>query len=554
MGTPSSHSTIQPTFPLRSKRLTSLMEPKPPSIKRVLPPPTANRGPLLGIPLLRMFQQRHRIVISGFICWLFSGTSTAATPTAATGPRPNILLVIADDWSYGHAGMFGCSWVKTPAFDRIAREGVLFRNCFTSNPKCSPSRASLLTGRNTWQLEAASCHYGVFPAKWPVYPDLLESAAYLVGFTGKGWGPGDWKAGGFRRNPAGKQFNQQKLMPPLRGISDIDYAANFREFLKQRRADQPFCFWFGPNEPHRPYEEGSGLRAGKKLSDVNLPPYYPDSDIIRSDLLDYAMEVEWFDKHLGQMLQELEASGELENTLVLVTSDQGMPFPRAKGQVYEEGYHLPLAMRWGKHIIAGRVVEDFINVRDVAPTLLKLAGVEVPPSITGQDFLPQIQNRASGWVDRNRNAMLIGKERHDLGRPHDWGYPVRAIRTPEYLFVRNFAPERWPVSNPETGYSNCDNSPTKTLILSSFDDHYRLCFGLRPAEELYRVDRDSHCIQNLAVKTDQEAAKNKLNARLEQLLRADRDPRILGHGDVFDTYKYVGDRSHSYDAWLKHQR
>jgi len=499
-------------------------------------------------------RQRFACVVAAGI-WLMLGQLVAASDAPAAQPRrPNILLVIADDWSYGHAGVYGCTWIKTPTFDRVAREGILFRNCFTSNPKCSPSRASLLTGRNSWQLEEAACHYGKFPAKWPVYPDVLERDGYLVGYTGKGWGPGDWKAGGFRRNPAGVEYNAKKLVPPERGVSNIDYAANFAEFLKARTAGQPFCFWFGPNEPHRPYDDGAGLRAGKRLADVKLPPYYPNSDVIRSDMLDYAVEVEWFDRQLGQIVAQLERLGELDETLIVVTSDQGMPFPRAKGQIYEAGYHIPLAIRWGKHIRPGRIVDDFINMRDIGPTLLEVAEVKAPSTITGRGFVDVMRSEKSGQVDPARNVMLIGKERHDLGRPQDLGYPVRAIRTPQYLYVHNYAPDRWPVCNPETGYGNCDTSPTKTFILSSFDDHYRLCFGFRPAEELYRIDENPDCMRNLAASAATQSVKDELRTTMERMLRDEQDPRALGNGQVFDTYKYFGKHSHSYDAWLRHQR
>ena len=375
--------------------------------------------------------------------------------------RPNILFCIADDWGWPHAGAYGVKWVKTPNFDRVAREGVLFNNAFTSNPKCSPCRASILAGRNSWQLEEAINHNGIFPSKFPVYPDLLEAAGYHVGLTGKGWGPGDFSAGGFKRNPAGPSYGKMKLDPPYEGISNNDYAGNFEEFLSKRAPGQPFCFWYGASEPHRGYEEGSGVRAGKNPRDVQLPAYYPDSPIIRKDMLDYALEVEWFDTHLGRILRKLEAIGELDNTLVVVTSDHGMPFPRVKGQIYEHGYHLPLAMRWGSGMKGGRVLEDFVNVRDFAPTFLELAGLNPNASFTGKSLLGILKSNQSGWVDASRNRMLIAKERHDLGRPNDWGYPVRAIRTPEFLYIRNFEPERWPVGNPETGYRNCDGGPTK---------------------------------------------------------------------------------------------
>ncbi|WP_202973848.1 sulfatase [Fimbriiglobus ruber] len=480
------------------------------------------------------------------------GVFTSAAP-AAEPARPNVLFVIADDWGYGHAGAYGCKWVNTPAFDRVAKEGVLFNHCFTSNPKCSPCRASILTGRNSWQTEEACCHFGIFRAKWAVYPDLLESAGYHVGFTGKGWGPGDFKTGGFKRNPAGPAYSKYTTKVPTKGIAATDYARNFEDFLAARKPGQPFCFWYGGHEPHRDYEEGSGVRAGKKLADVDLPAYYPNSPVIRSDYLDYAVEVEWFDSHLGKILKQLEAANELDNTLIVVTSDHGAPFPRIKGQIYESGYHIPLAIRWGAQVKGGRTVDDFINVRDFSPTFLVAAGVPVPATVTGKSFVDVLKAEKSGWVDATRNRMLIGKERHDLGRPDDLGYPARAIRTPEYLYVRNFEPDRWPVGNPETGYRNCDDGPSKTHILTSFDRFYKLCFGKRPAEELYRVDKDGDCVTNLAEDSSLREVKEALRKEMEELLRKDEDPRILGNGKVFDTYQYVGPRKHAYDTWLKNQ-
>ena len=479
-----------------------------------------------------------------YLAWARSG---------AVQDRPNILLAIADDWSYQHAGVYGSAWVKTPAFDRIAREGVLFHNAFTSNPKCSPSRASMLTGRNTWQLEEAVNHFGVFSAKYRVYADLLEEAGYFVGYTGKGWGPGDYEAGGFKRNPAGPAFNRHRLDPPLRGISGRDYAANFEAFLEARDPDQPFCFWYGGLEPHRSFEKGAGIRSGKRLEDVELPAYYPDSDVIRSDLLDYSLEVEWFDRQLGKMIRILEERGELENTFILVTSDHGMPFPRAKSQIYEDGFHLPLAVRWGQGIEGGRRVDDFINASDFAPTFLELAGLQAHPQMTGKSFLNLLKSGRSGLIDATRNRMLVGKERQDLGRPHDWGYPVRAIRTPDYLYIRNYEPDRWPAGNPETGYPNSDPGPTRSLLLRRFDGFYKLSFGKRPGEELYRISDDPDCVTNLADQPEFEKTRVELRREMERRLRDEKDPRVLGNAAVFDTYKYTGPRGQAYDTWLRNQ-
>ena len=473
--------------------------------------------------------------------------------SGAVQDRPNILLAIADDWSHQHAGVYGSDWVKTPTFDRIALEGVLFHNAFTSNPKCSPSRASMLTGRNTWQLEEAVNHFGVFSAKYRVYTDLLEEGGYFVGYTGKGWGPGDYEAGGFKRNPAGPAFNRHRLDPPLRGISSRDYAANFEAFLEARDPDQPFCFWYGGLEPHRSFEQGAGMRSGKRLEDVKLPAYYPDSDVIRSDLLDYSLEVEWFDRQLGKMIRILEERGELENTFILVTSDHGMPFPRVKSQIYEDGFHLPLAVRWSQGIEGGRRVDDFINASDFAPTFLELAGLRAHPQMTGKSFLNLLESGRSGLIDATRNRMLVGKERHDLGRPHDWGYPIRAIRTPDYLYIRNYEPDRWPAGNPETGYPNSDPGPTRSLLLRRFNGFYKLSFGKRPQEELYRISDDPDCVTNLADQPEFKKTREELRREMERRLRDEKDPRVLGNAAVFDTYKYTGPTGQAYDTWLRNR-
>jgi len=486
---------------------------------------------------------------------LFSSIAAASSQTlrAQAARRPNILFAIADDWGWPHAGAYGCTWVKTPAFDRVAREGVLFTNCFTSNPKCSPCRASILTGRNTWQLDEATNHFGLFPAKWAVYPDLLEDAGYHVGYTGKGWGPGDYGSGGFKRNPAGKEYAKHTLDPPFRFMANKDYAANFDYFLESRGEGQPFCFWFGTQEPHRAYEDGAGEHSGKDFKKVDVPAFFPDNETVRRDLADYSVEVEWCDTHLGRIIKKLEEIGELDNTLVLVTSDHGMPFPRVKGQIYEYGFHLPLAVRWGG-IEGGRTVDDFINVRDFAPTFLELARVDPPDSVTGTSFLDVLKSNESGQVDPSRNRMLIGKERHDLGRPNNQGYPVRAIRTPEFLYLHNYKPDRWPAGNPETGYRNCDASPTKSQILGSFNEYYRMAFGKRPADELYRIQDDPECVNNLAADPTYATVKRKLRIEMEERLRAEGDPRQMGLGDVYDSYEYVGRSTHSYENWLKYQR
>ncbi|MGI9176074.1 MAG: sulfatase-like hydrolase/transferase, partial [Rhodothermales bacterium] len=282
--------------------------------------------------------------------WIALSPAWAQQPdSAATAPeRPNILFAIADDASFPHFGAYGATWVRTPAFDRVAAEGLLFARAYTPNAKCAPSRSAILTGRNSWQLEEAANHVPFFPEKFTVYTEALAAHDYFTGYTGKGWAPGVAEKDGRPRRLTGQPFSEHKADPPAEYISDNDYAANFEAFLDAVPEEAPFVFWYGGIEPHRRYEYGAGLRqGGKKLSDVEaVYPFWPDTDTVRTDLLDYAFEIEYFDRHLGRMLDLLEARGELENTLVVVTSDNGMPFPRIKGQEYELSNHMPLAMRW----------------------------------------------------------------------------------------------------------------------------------------------------------------------------------------------------------------
>src|SRR5262249_48322588 len=170
-----------------------------------------------------------------------------------------------------------------------------------------------------------------------------------------------------------------------------------------------------------------------------VPAFLPDTEIVRRDLLDYAVEVEFGDAQIGKALDVLKSAGELDRTLVVVTSDHGMPFPYVKGQIHEDGFHLPLAMRWPGVIKAGRVVEDFVNVRDLAPTYMELAGLAPHPQMTGKSLAAILRSPNSGWIE-NRDVMLVGKERHDIGRPKDLGYRDCARRTKDVFYVRTFDP------------------------------------------------------------------------------------------------------------------
>lgn len=454
------------------------------------------------------------------------------------GRRPNLLFAISDDQSWAHTGVAGDKVVKTPAFDRVARAGVHFTNAVTASPGCAPSRAAILTGRVPWQLEEAGTHASHFPRKFQVYPDTLAKAGYHVGLTGKGAGPANFKGSGWPHNPAGPDYQSRKATGLPKGINSNDYAANFEEFLGRRRKDQPFCFWYGASEPHRVFEEGVGLRAGKRLEDVKVPSFLPDVRVVRSDILDYCYEIEHFDRHLGRMLDLLEKSGELENTLVVATSDNGMAFPGAKATMREYGIHMPLAVCWQARAKGGRTVDDLISFTDFAPTFLSAAGLTVPGVMTGRSFLEVLASGGGGRVDAARTSALSGRERHSHSRFDNLGYPARAIRTARHLYIRNFKPERWPAGDPEI-YADIDDCPSKRYMMENRDKHKRefeVCFGKRPAEELYDIVNDPGCLENLAASRAHAGEKERLRTQLEKTLTAQRDPRMTGRGDIWESY------------------
>jgi len=479
------------------------------------------------------------------LCVLALLTGSSSTQ-AAQKETPNILFCIADDASMRTFGAYGGKTIETPAFDRLAKEGALFKNAYNCNPKCAPARACLVTGRFSWQLKEAGNHYPHFPSEFKFYPHLLMEEGFHVGHTGKGWGPGSYDS---EHNPAGPAYNTLKLKPPFKAMRADDYAGNFAVFLDEKPADKPFCFWLGTYEPHRGYEKDAWKKAGMKLEDADVPPFFPDNETIRGDLLDYANEVKWYDHHIGLSIKALEERGLLENTLIIVTSDHGMPFPRIKGQLYEEGVHIPMIAYWKGVIQPGRVIDDFVNFPDVAPTIMEAVGLPKHPQMTGKSFFDTLLSQKSGQIDPSRTYALLGKERHDVGRASEEGtdlsYPVRAIRTKDFLYVLNIKPELWPAGNPEYGLRNTDGSPTKSYLadLNPGDPEYafyEMSFGKRPEEELYQIANDPDCMKNLANNPEYKETKRRLRARMEQDLIDQGDPRMLGQGNVFDEYPYMG--------------
>lgn len=475
-----------------------------------------------------------------------AGVSALAVAVSCSEKKqaPNILFCIADDASFEHWGAMGCDWVNTPAFDRVASDGVLYTNCYTTNAKSAPSRACLLTGKYSWQLGEAGNHICNFPEEHKVFTEVLAENGYYVGYTTKGWGPGNpGMKDGVKRLLTGKAYDKRKTQKPTSQINPSDYAANFEDFLNDA-GNGPWFFWYGSREPHRKYEYGSGISKGGKtpLMIDKVPDFWPDNDTVRTDMLDYAYEIEHFDDHLGRMLKILEDRNLLHNTIVVVTSDNGMPFPRCKGNNYEYSHHLPLAIMWPAGIRRpGRVEDGFVSFVDLAPTFLEAAGVkDSGMEMAGQSFLRNIRGRAS---TTGRETLLFGRERHDNGRPDNQGYPIRGIRNGDWLLLWNLKPWLWPAGNPATGYRDMDSSPSKTLILNmmregSDSSFWKMSMGKRPEYELYNVAEDPYCMRNLAAEPDYGTLVSDLKSELVISLKSQGDPRMGDDGDIFDRYPF----------------
>lgn len=475
-----------------------------------------------------------RIAILG--CMIVLG---ACSPPDQKNARPNILFCMADDWGWPHAGAYGDA-VQTPNFDRIANEGILFHNMYVSSPSCTPSRNAVFTGKYHWELGPGANLWSTLPSEHESFIHLLADNGYAIGRNrAKSWGPGnldDWiKTHG--AHPSGEAFD------------------TFKNFLDAKpNDDQPFFFWLATSDPHRDYTAGSGAESGIDISSVHLFEHFPESDIVRSDVADYYYEVQRWDTLVGKAISELEQRGILENTIIIMTGDHGMPFPRGKGNLYDSGVRVPFAMRWGVQVQKPAETQAFTSFTDIAPTLLEMTGFAVPSDMTGKSFQSIV---LSGAEDVDRSEVVFGRERHTPSQevPETAGYPSRGLRNNDFLYIRNYRPDLWPAGTGETDnthfpgqwYSDCDGGPTKNYIILNKDTDedcaraYELAFAKRPAEELYDLANDPGQVRNVAGNPKYAEMVTTLRTRLEKRLSELNDPRAT-HPDYtgFDDHPYLG--------------
>ena len=504
-----------------------------------------------------------------------------SSPASADSSRPNILFAFADDWgryasAYAAIEKGGPSdIVSTPNFDRIAKEGVLFTNAFVNAPSCTPCRSSLLSGQYFWRTGRGAILQGaVWDQNIPSYPLILQKAGYHIGHTYKVWSPGSPANAPYGARPTsyGSRFNGFSQFVTKQDDAEAgkntllnEVRGNFRDFLADRDDGDPFCYWWGPTNCHRKWIKGSG----KELWGLNpdelkgkLPACLPDVPIVREDFADYLGEAMAFDAGLGVLLDELQKTGEIDNTIIVVSGDHGAPgFPNGKCNLYDFGTHVPLAVRWPKQVPGDRVVHDFVCLPDLAATFVDAGGEDVPQVMTGKSLLPVLTSDKSGVVDPMRDAVITGRERHVARARTDWmPYPQRAIRTKNFLYIRNFKPGRWPMGtgpgygapaadmpafevlreNTFAAFGDLDASPTKAWIALNCENdpeqrkYFDFAFAQRPEEELYDLKIDFHQVYNVADEDRYADVKSDLSTRLMQVLKETGDPRVTGDGSTFD--------------------
>jgi arylsulfatase A-like enzyme len=410
-------------------------------------------------------------------------------PRASTASPPNMLVFVADDAGWRDFGAYGNDVIRTPNVDRLSETGLTFERAFLTTPQCSPSRISMLTGKYPHSTGAEDLHMPL-PEHEVLLPTYLRrEAGYLTGIM--------------RKRHLGEPGNEQfDWYDPA---EEHDYGA-FGTFLDRAQAnEQPFFMWVGFSDPHRPYEEGT-LDRPHDPARVSVPPYLADTPSTRADLADYYDEIARMDQNIGRMLRMLEDRGLRANTLVVFLSDNGMPFPRAKGTLYDAGIRTPLIVNWPGQVDPG-TYDGLTSVIDLAPTLLDVAGLSAPDDMQGRSIAAVLDDRSLPGRD------FVFSERNW----HDTDAHMRSLRTDEYKLITNGYPHRaFPIAadigDSPAWFSLLEKKRAGTLT----EAQARLFETPRPAVEVYHLPDDEWELRNVAGTPEHDATIDSLTQRLHR--------------------------------------
>lgn len=409
----------------------------------------------------------------------------------AQRPRPNIVLIIADDMAWDDCGAYGHPTIRTPNIDRLAAEGMRFTNAFLTASSCSPSRASIITGRYPHNTDAEQLHWPL-PAEQQTFVELLKNAGYWTAAAGK-WHLGvaikdrfhhirEADVSGFQL-PAGANKTEGVMV-----AKEKSGCEHWVSTLRSRSKDRPFFLWLAALDPHRDYEPGI-IPNPHKPKDVRVPPYLPDVHQVREELALYYDEIVRLDNYIGDVLKEIEAQGIEKNTFVLFFSDNGRPFPRDKTTLYDGGIKTPWIVRWPRHVRAASVCTKLVSSVDIAPTILSLTGLDVPHSFQGYNFSPLLTDPGK----KIRDYIFAEDHWHDY---EDLG---RAVRSKQYKYIRNDYPDLPATPPADVGRSRTFRAMQHLRTQGKLDKNQMACFSKpRPAEELYDVANDPYELHNLS--------------------------------------------------------
>jgi N-sulfoglucosamine sulfohydrolase len=444
-------------------------------------------------------------------------------PLAAQESRPNVLVVLSDDHSAAHVGCYGNKDIKTPNLDRFAAEGVRFERAYVACPQCVPSRAAIMTGRSPVAI-GMTRFSAPLPADVPIYPQLMREKGYFAGVAGR-----TFHLDGSRLPPESqKVFDEHGLKTFEKRLDFVKTGAGgprilgqFREFLDAVPKGKPFFLQLCFNDPHRPLDK-SAIPEPHDPAKLKLPPFYPDTKLVREDFARYYDEIARFDGDFGKVLKELEDRKLSDNTLVLFMGDNGSSQFRGKGTLYEFGVRVPLIVRWPGKVKTGRTSEDLVSGEDVAPTLLEASGLTPPKGMTGKSFLKALNDTPHV----GRKYVFAERGAHGSGLPtnsaaFDLG---RCVVTKRHKFIYNAL---WQI--PYTPVDFAGDAHWQELQQMHKDGKLsaelsKLYFAeKRPMFELYDLDADPAEMTNLAGKKEMAESERELKAALQEWMILEHD-------------------------------
>lgn len=453
----------------------------------------------------------------------------ASPAVAREKKRPNLILIIADDLAWNDVGCYGHPTIRTPNMDRLAREGMRFTQAFVTASSCSPSRASMITGRYPHNTDAEQLHWPV-PKEQVTFVEKLKAAGYWTAAAGK-WHLGEALKDRFdvvkEADPSGFQLPtgaDGKPAARIKAKGDQSGCIDWLPTLQERPKDKPFFLWLASLDPHRDYEENI-IPQPYRPDQVVVPPYLPDVADVRKDLSLYYNEITRLDSFIGKVLEELDKQGVSDNTFILFLSDNGRPFPRDKTTLFEGGIKTPWIVRWPGKVKAGSICSRLVSSVDIAPTFLAAAGLTPPDTIQGHDFRTLLRNPKSKFRD-----YIFAEDNW-----HDYEDHARAVRTEHFKYIYNDYPDL-----PNTPPADCVRSITFRAMQRLRDKGFLTedkmnCFMTRPVEELYDLDKDPLEEHNL-VNDPRYASELRRHQQLLNDWKAETNDVLPAHrtADEFD--------------------